>query len=84
LNKFDKKIDVLYLDSANNANLVFSEFKCMEKKFSQHGLVLIDDTTGERAKKGKLIIPYLINNKEWELVERKYQALFRRKYKFFI
>lgn len=87
LESFDKPIDVLYLDSANDANLILNEAKAALGCLHEESIILIDDCFIAEEKqihkieKGDLAIPYLQEN-GWEMIANEYQALFVHKDRF--
>lgn len=94
LNKFDKKINLLYLDAwdveyPNHAEMHLEAFKVAENKLSEKAIILIDDTdigfsldkgfhNDEECLggKGKLLIPFLIENKNYKLLFKGRQTCF--------
>lgn len=84
LKSFEDPIDVLYLDSDNDANLIFEELKAALSNLHPESIVLIDDCfkKGEYyVEKGELVIPYLEEN-GWVMEVSEYQALFIHKDRF--
>jgi predicted O-methyltransferase YrrM len=84
LKSFEDPIDVLYLDSDNDANLIFEELKAALSNLHSESVVLIDDCfkKGEYdVEKGELVIPYLEEN-GWVMEASQYQALFIHKDRF--
>ena len=81
LESFEKPIDVLYLDSANDANLILNEAKAALGCLHEDSIILIDDCFCEIRKethgiqKGDLVIPFLEEN-GWTMINVQYQALF--------
>ena len=81
LESFDEPIDVLYLDSANDANLILNEAKAALGCLHEDSIILIDDCFCEIRKethgiqKGDLVIPFLEEN-GWTMINVQYQALF--------
>ena len=81
LESFDESIDVLYLDSDNDANLILNEAKAALGCLHEESIILIDDCFCEEKKethgiqKGDLVIPFLEEN-GWQMVANHYQALF--------
>lgn len=81
LESFDEPIDVLYLDSDNDANLILNEAKAALGCLHEDSIILIDDCFSEEKKethgiqKGDLVIPFLEEN-GWQMVANHYQALF--------
>ncbi len=84
LNKFEGKVDFLYLDSYDYTNdkaqqLLsqkhhLAEFIAIEDKLHQNSIVLIDDCDLEGGGKGKLVIEYMIE-KNWNIDMENYQVL---------
>lgn len=77
LNQYSEQIDILYLDSANNADLILAEAKAAMGNLHSKSLILIDDVndvTHREVQKGSKVIPYLLDN-GWEIVIRDYQCL---------
>lgn len=87
LESFDQPIDVLYLDSANDANLILKEAKAALCHLHTESIVLIDDCFCEELKKsydiekGDLVIPFLEEN-GWVMEVKEYQVLFIHKDRF--
>jgi predicted O-methyltransferase YrrM len=87
LESFDEPIDVLYLDSANDANLILNEAKAALGCLHEESIILIDDCFSDEQKtssmiqKGDLVIPFLEEN-GWVIVFKKYQVLFVHKDRF--
>jgi|TARA_R110001583_G_scaffold16948_5_gene69143 hypothetical protein len=78
LESFDKPIDVLYLDSANDANLILQEAKAALCNLHSESIILIDDCFNKgdyNVEKGDLVIPFLEEN-GWVMEVKNYQALF--------
>jgi len=78
LESFEKPIDVLYLDSANDAELILNEAKAALCHLHPESLLLIDDCFNENdyhVEKGSLAIPFLEEN-GWVMEVSEYQALF--------
>lgn len=55
-----RHIDLAYLDSANNAELILMEFKRVENSLSKSGVVIVDDVImdSELIVKGHKVVPY--------------------------
>ena len=84
LKSFGEPIDVLYLDSDNDANLIFEELKACLGNLGPESVVLIDDCFKKGdydVEKGELVIPYLEEN-GWIMEASEYQALFIHKDRF--
>jgi predicted O-methyltransferase YrrM len=81
LENFGWPIDVLYLDSANDAKLILNEAKTAISNLHRNSIILIDDVTahhsGMALRKGELVIPYL-EKQGWISVITLYQALYVR------
>jgi len=78
LEAFDEPIDVLYLDSANDAELILNEAKAGIRNLHEESIILIDDCFNENkyhVEKGSLVIPFLEEN-GWIMEASEYQALF--------
>ena len=78
LESFEKPIDVLYLDSDNDANLILNEAKAALVCLHEESIILIDDCFNENeyhVEKGSLAIPFLEEN-GWTMINVQYQALF--------
>ena len=78
LESFDKPIDVLYLDSANDANLILQEAKAALCNLHSESIILIDDCFNKgdyNVEKGDLVIPFLEEN-GWVMEVKNYQVLF--------
>ncbi len=88
LNKFEQKVDFLYLDSYDYTNdkaqqLLsqkhhLDEFKAIEDKLHKNTIVLIDDCDLEGGGKGKLVIEYM-KEKDWLIEMEAYQVLLLHK-----
>lgn len=73
-------IDLLYLDSANDADLILAELKAAEPHLGPSCLILIDDVNEEthpEVQKGSKVLPYL-KERGWKVVASQYQALLMR------
>ena len=87
LESFDEPIDVLYLDSANDANLILNEAKAALGCLHEESIILIDDCFSDEQKtssmiqKGDLVIPFLEEN-GGVIVFKKCQVLFVHKDRF--
>ena len=85
LESFEEPIDVLYLDSDNDANLILNEAKAALPHLHPESIILIDDCfevgVEEEPFKGKLVIPFLEEN-GWIMEVKEYQALFIHKDRF--
>ena len=80
LRKNSGYIDILYLDSANDAELILEEVKMASDQLTDEAFILIDDTdTDQQAgvQKGDLAIPWLLDN-GWVIELQGYQTLLRR------
>ena len=62
-----RQVHVAYLDSANDADLIFEEFKVIEPYLKSGSALVVDDITCPSCKKGKKILPYLRSKEEWEV-----------------
>jgi len=88
LNKFEEKVDFLYLDSydytKDKAQQLLSqkhhlaEFIAIEDKLHKNSIVLIDDCDLEGGGKGKLVIEYM-KEKDWLIEMEAYQILLLHK-----
>ncbi len=93
LRTFDKKIDLLYLDTGYmnpiepTAHLQLREAQIIVERdlLSDNGLLLIDDVRNQNVLddasglgKSKYAIPYLLKN-GFEIVEDEYQVILRKK-----
>ena len=58
------RIDFAYLDSENDAELTFKEFKMAWRKVVKCGCIMIDDCNVKSAElhKGDMVVPYLEHN----------------------
>jgi hypothetical protein len=88
-----ENIDLIYLDAwdwigteeekqiSENAHL--EVFYDIEPKLSDNALILIDDIWNRKTYdgKGKLLIPYLLKNDNYELIIADYQFLFQKRRK---
>ena len=78
LSNFKQKIDVLYLDSANDKHLILKEAKIAISKLKKDSIIMIDDAGKDaQAEKGDLVMPWLEEN-GWEMVMDYYQVIFVR------
>ena len=81
LESFNEPIDILYLDSDNDAKLILNEAKAALGSLHEESIILIDDCFCEERKKthgiqkGDLVIPFLEEN-GWIMEVKEYQALF--------
>ncbi len=81
LESFNEPIDILYLDSDNDAKLILNEAKAALGCLHEESIILIDDCFCEERKKthgiqkGDLVIPFLEEN-GWVMEVKEYQALF--------
>ncbi|MBI5345827.1 MAG: class I SAM-dependent methyltransferase [Chlamydiae bacterium] len=86
LQKFSRKIDMLYLDSfdfdENNPTLSqkhhLKEIEAAFNKLSETSIVMIDDCNLPHGGKGKLAIEFLLN-KGWKIIQQDYQVILMRK-----
>jgi len=88
LNKFEEKVDFLYLDSydytKDKAQQLLSqkhhlaEFIAIEDKLHKNTIILIDDCDLEGGGKGKLVIEYM-KEKDWLIEMEAYQILLLHK-----
>jgi len=85
LESFEEPIDILYLDSDNDADLILNEAKAALPHLHPESIILIDDCfevgLEEEPLKGKLVIPFLEEN-GWIMEVKEYQALFVHKDRF--
>ncbi|GMN09456.1 hypothetical protein MTsPCn9_00880 [Croceitalea sp. MTPC9] len=87
LKDFDKKVDLLYLDSYDYSNDIevqkksqehhLLEFKAIENRLHENSIVLIDDCDLPNGGKGKLAIAYMLKN-GWKVIMDAYQVLLVR------
>ena len=78
LSDFKQKIDVLYLDSANDKHLILKEAKMAMSKLKKDSIIMIDDAGKDaNAEKGDLVIPWLKEN-GWEIIMDYYQVILMR------
>ncbi len=81
LEKFGWPIDVLYLDSANDAKLILKEAKTAIGNLHRNSVILIDDVVALNPemglRKGELVTPYL-EKQGWVSIMTLYQALYVR------
>lgn len=65
-------IDLAYLDSANDAELILAEFKLVETRMAKGGIVVIDDVLMDDREvvKGHLVVPYARQKYQVELKNR--------------
>lgn len=87
LEKFDEKVDLLYLDSYDySSDLAVQkksqehhllEFKAIEDQLHKDTIVLIDDCDLPNGGKGKLAIEYMLQ-KGWKVRTNDYQVLLTR------
>jgi predicted O-methyltransferase YrrM len=84
LKSFEEPIDVLYLDSDNDANLILEEAKAALCNLHPESIILIDDCFNKGSydvEKGELVIPFL-ESEGWIMELSEYQALFIHKDRF--
>ena len=64
LESFPDKIDVLYLDSANDEHIGLAEYEAAKPKLHEHTIILIDDCLQDSAeqRKGLLSIPQMLED----------------------
>ena len=64
LESFPDKIDVLYLDSANDEHIGLAEYEAAKPKLHEHTIILIDDCLQDSAeqRKGLLSIPKMLED----------------------
>ena len=65
----DKTTDVIhfaFLDSANEGDQIWREFRTIEALFPKKSIVIVDDVL--RGAKGEIIKPYLENSAEWQTI----------------
>ena len=64
LESFPDKIDVLYLDSANDEHIGLAEYEAAKPKLHEHTIILIDDCLqgSEAQRKGLLSIPKMLED----------------------
>lgn len=87
LEKFDQKVDLLYLDSYDYSNDIdvqkksqqhhLEEFKRIEDQLHENTLVLIDDCDLPNGGKGKSVIAYMLE-RGWKVLMESYQVLLVR------
>jgi len=84
LESFKEEIHLLYLDSADDPNLMYKEFCIAEPKLKRGALVLLDDVGPDFIRgKGTILGPYLMQNIGYDLIYHDTaptvnQALFRK------
>ena len=59
------RVDFAFLDSANDADHIFSEFRAIENRFPPGAVLMVDDVLW--AEKGKRILPYLEASDDWDV-----------------
>jgi hypothetical protein len=59
LRDIEGQLDLVYLDSANNADQIFNELMLVKDKLSKNNIVIIDDIKTDKPKK---VLPYLKAN----------------------
>lgn len=85
LSRFMNTIHLLYLDSADDPELMYQEFVTAEPKLDKEAYILLDDVGPDFIRgKGTILGPYLMKHKDYELVFHNIeptvnQALFRKK-----
>lgn len=64
LESFPDKIDVLYLDSANDEHIGLAEYEAAKPKLHEHTIILIDDCLqdSDEQRKGLLSIPQMVED----------------------
>ncbi|MEO9513862.1 MAG: class I SAM-dependent methyltransferase [Flavobacteriaceae bacterium] len=87
LENFNKKVDLLYLDSYDYSSDIevqkksqhhhLEEFKNIENQLQEHTIVLIDDCDLPNGGKGKLVIAYMLE-RGWKILMESYQVLLVR------
>ena len=79
LPSFSDKIDVLYLDSANDENIGLAEYEAAKPKLYEHTIILIDDCLEGSAaqRKGLLSIPKMIDDGYTKILHE-YQCVLSR------
>ncbi len=77
----NSKIDLLFLDSAPSAIHTFKEFLICENAFKSGSCLIIDNakipeekSNRNPARKGKIIVPYLLASKSWEVFSHPYSG----------
>lgn len=77
LKDFDKPVHLVYLDSAQNPNVMLEEFLAIEKRIVDNGYILLDDAgvgfkprENKKVKSGKCDIlgPYLLEHPDFKLI----------------
>lgn len=58
------RIDLAFLDSANNADHIYHEFKAIEGCFVPGSVLVVDDVLW--ADKGKRLVPYIQGSPDWD------------------
>lgn len=58
------RIDLAFLDSANDGDHIFNEFKAIEKAFVPGSVLVVDDVLW--AQKGVRLVPYIEASDDWE------------------
>ncbi len=79
LSSFDKEVDLLYLDSSDDPQLIYKELRSILDKLTDTSLILIDDThDGLRRGKGVIAGKFLLENMWFLIQDHGGQALFAR------
>lgn len=84
LSRYHEPIHLLYLDSADDPELMMEEFKLGSVNVVDCGFVLLDDVGPDfKRGKGTILGPYLLESNDWQLIYHDTsptvnQALFRR------
>lgn len=76
LSTFNEEIDILYLDSANDADIILNEYLAAKNLLKPTSIVMIDDAQEDRSglHKGKKVIDEMIGD-GWTILMREYQCI---------
>jgi spermidine synthase len=79
LKSFDKKIDVLYLDSANSEDITLEEYESAKHLLKEDSVVMIDDADRNNPKlnKWKKVVPQMEKD-GWSVDTWEYQVILTR------
>ena len=79
LESFDKKVDILYLDSANSADITLDEYMSSKHLLKDTSIVIIDDAdrSDTNLNKWKKVVPQMQED-GWEIDMWEYQVILRK------
>lgn len=58
-----QRVDFAFLDSANDGDHIFNEFKAIENQLVPHAILVVDDVLW--ADKGRRLVPYIQSSEQW-------------------